>query len=88
MINSGLIFEHFDSYLKDEDNDMQSPQGAYRLLREDAQLSDFTDTLTEDLDNDSRKVVTEILNRQRETLLTESANVAPSVFTHEFNHWV
>lgn len=66
----------------DSDNDMSSPQGAVRLLREDSYFNDFSDTLTEGLDDTSRGVVNNVLNRQRELLLTESANVGPSVFTH------
>lgn len=66
----------------DSDNDLGTPQGAIHLLREDSSFNDFTDNLTEGLDDVSRSAVTGILNRQRENLLTESANVGPSIFTH------
>lgn len=81
-INSGLIFENFEKYIQENDNDFKTPQGAVRLLREDASFEDFLDGITEGVEDESTTVVKNILERQRETLLSESANVGPSVFTH------
>lgn len=83
MINTGLLFENYENYVTDEDNNLQEPAGALRLLREDAQFNDFADSLTEGLDDVSRAAVTSVLGQQRMQLLTESANVGPSVFTHK-----
>ena len=81
-MDTGLLFEHFNDYVNDSDNDMNTPEGAVRLLREDSNFSDFVDNITEGIDDNSRGAVGDILQRQRETLLTESANVGASVFTH------
>ena len=61
---------------------MSTPQGAVQLIREDSNFRDFTDALTEGLEGDARDAVTKVLEQQRMTLLSESANVGPSVFTH------
>lgn len=62
---------------------MSTPQGAVQLIREDSNFRDFTDTLTEGLEGDARDAVTKVLEQQRISLLSESANVGPSVFTHK-----
>ena len=81
-LNSNLLFENFEEYVNNDENELQNPQNAIRLLREDAQFADFADTLTEGLDESARYVVNNVLEQQRNQLLTESANVGPSVFTH------
>ena len=45
-------------------------------------FNDFVGNITEGMEDNSRGAVSDILQRQRETLLTESANVGASVFTH------
>ena len=82
-MDSGMIFENFTEFLKESDDEMNTPQGAIRLLREDTEFNNFIDTLSEGLDDSARAVVQNVLSKQREHLLSESANVGPSVFTHE-----
>ena len=77
-----VLYESFNEYVNDSDNDMSTPQGAVQLIREDSNFRDFTDTLTEGLEGDARDAVTKVLEQQRMSLLSESANVGPSVFTH------
>lgn len=84
IVDSGLIFENFSNYIQDEDNSMETPQGVMRLLREDSSFRDFTDNLIEGIEDPStRKTISSVLERQRETMLTEAANVSASVFTHK-----
>lgn len=82
-LNTNLLFENYEEYVTNEENDLQNPQSAVRLLREDAQFNDFTDTLVEGLDADASYAVKNVLDQQRTQLLTEGANVGPSVFTHK-----
>lgn len=77
-----MLFEHYEEYVNNEENDLQNPNNAVRLLREDAQFNDFADTLLEGLDDGTRYSVSQVLEQQRNQILSESANVGPSVFTH------
>lgn len=82
-MSTQTLFENYSDFVNNEENDLQTPSGAVRLLREDASFNDFVDTLTDGLDDNARSVAQNVLERQREQLLGESANVASSVFTHK-----
>jgi len=83
MIDSNVIFENYESYVKDNVEDLNTPSGVTRVLRDDAAFADFRDALIEGQDESSRNVLTNVLNRQRETILEEASNnVGASVFTH------
>lgn len=83
-----MLFENYEQFVHDEDNNLNSPDGASRLLREDASYEDFADTLLEGLDDSARNSAKAILDQQRLHLLSEgAANVSASVFSHKIR-WV
>ena len=62
---------------------MSTPNGAIRMIRDSAAFADFKDALLENInDSNQRAAVGRILDRQRENLLEEAANVSASAFTH------
>lgn len=77
-----MLFENYEHFINDEDNSLDTPEGASRLLREDASYNDFADTLLEGLDDSAREAAKSVLDQQRLQLLSEGANVGASVFTH------
>ncbi|MCP4763388.1 MAG: hypothetical protein GY870_16570 [archaeon] len=77
-----LIFEHYEDFLKDHSDDLANPTGAIRMLQDTGMFAAFTDSLTEGMDGHTRDSVLGILNRQREMVLEEAANVPASTFTH------
>lgn len=77
------LFENYEMYLSENSEDMSNPQGAIRMLRENSAFNDFKDALLENInDSSQRTAVSRILDRQRENLLEEAANVGASAFTH------
>ena len=79
---STTLFENYEAYLAENTDELSNPQGAIRMIRDNAAFNDFTDALLEGLNEDQRQPVARILNRQRENLLEEAANVGPGAFTH------
>lgn len=80
--NTSLLFENYENYVNDEDNDLQHQESAVRLLREESVFQDFADTLLEGLNDKTRAAVGGVLDQHRLNLLNEAANVSSSVFTH------
>ena len=77
-----LIFEHYEDFLKEHSDDLSNPSGAIRMLQDSGMFAAFTDSLTEGMDSSARDSVLGVLNRQREMVLEEAANVPASTFTH------
>ena len=83
MSTSSVIFEHYEDFIKDHSDDLSDPTGAVRMLQDSGMFAAFTDQLTEGLEADTRESVLGVLNRQREMVLEEAANVPASTFTHK-----
>jgi hypothetical protein len=75
-----VLFEQYETFIREHADDMATPKGAARLIQDEGMFRAYADTLTEGLDENIRETVFSVLNRQRESLLTESANVASSAF--------
>lgn len=77
------LFENYETYLNENADDMATPQGAVRLMRDEAAFADFRDGLLEGIDDPvQRSAVSRVLGRQRENILEEAANVGAGAFTH------
>lgn len=77
------LFENYENYLTENSEDLSNPQGAVRLMRDNAAFADFSDSLLEGIsDANQRASVARVLNRQRENILEEASNVGPGAFTH------
>lgn len=83
MSNTGLIFENYSDYIKENSEDLHSPQGIYRLISDESAFNEFKSALSEGLDDSAFKVVDGVLDRQRTSLIEEASNVAPGAFTHK-----
>lgn len=83
MNEKSLLFENYEEFIKEEEGNLATPEGASRLIREDASYNDFVDTLVEGLDDETAAAARVILDQQRLQLLSEGANVGASVFSHK-----
>lgn len=75
---SDLIFENYETYLKDHRDDIATPSGAIEMLTSDGAFRAYIDSLTEGLNPYSKNTIMAICERQREMLLEESINLGPS----------
>lgn len=77
------LFENYESFLNENADDLSSPHGAIKMLRDNGAYRDFTDCMLEGIsDFSQRQAVSRILDRQRESVLEEAANVSAGGFTH------
>ena len=75
-----LIFENYNNFLIENKDELNSPKDAYRLIHDDGMFRSYKDSLLEGIDENVRPSILNVLDRQREMLLSESANVASSSF--------
>lgn len=75
---SDVIFENYESYLKEHRDDISSPSGAIEMLTSDGAFRAYIDTLTEGLNPYTKNSIMGVCERQREMLIEESINLAPS----------
>ena len=74
------LFENYELFIREHADDISTPAGAARLIQDTGMFQAYMDSLTEGLDDAARASVMAVANRQREMLLTESANVPSSSF--------
>lgn len=79
-MDSNAIFENYESFLIENKDDLNSPQDIAKLITNDSMFRAYTDAITESLDADTRATVMRVLNAQRNSILTENANVPSSSF--------
>lgn len=75
---SDVIFENYDMFLKENNNQMATPSGAVEMLSSDGSFRAYMEALTDGLAPVSRAVVMAVAQREREMLLEESVNFGPS----------
>lgn len=74
------LFENYEVFIKENADDLQDPAGAQRLIVDHGMFKNYADALTSGLDESVRPGVLAVLDRQREMILQESANVPASTF--------
>jgi len=74
---SDMIFENYDSFLKDHD-ELETPAGAIDMLSSDGAFSAYMTSLTEGLEPYQKAAVMAVCDREREYLLQESIQLGPS----------
>lgn len=74
------LFENYELFIREHADDMSTPKGAARMIQDEGMFRAYIDSLTEGLEGNRRETVMSIANRNRECLLTESANVPSSAF--------
>ena len=74
------LFENYEAFITENADDLQDPSGAQRLITDQSMFKNYADSLTDGLQEDVRASVLSVLDRQREMILQESANVPASTF--------
>ncbi len=74
------LFENYECFIKENSEDLSSPQGSNRLIVEEGMYRAYVEALTENLEPHVKAAVVKILDRNREDILTESANVPGGAF--------
>ncbi len=74
------LFENYELFIREHADDISTPKGAARMIQDEGMFRSYMDSLTEGLDDHVRESVMGVANRNRECLLTESANVPASAF--------
>jgi len=72
------IFENYEMFLNEHSDEFSTPSGALKLITDNGMFRGYMEGLTNGLDSNQRAVAMAVANRQREYLLTESANVPGS----------
>ena len=75
---SDVIFENYDLFLKENNNQMATPSGAVEMLSSDGSFRAYMEALTDGMAPVSKAVVLAVAQREREMLLEESVNFGPS----------
>jgi hypothetical protein len=76
--NSDLIFENYEGYLKEHQDDLSTPAGAIEMLSSDGAFQAYMTSLTEGLEPYQKSAVMAVCEREREFLLQESIQLGPS----------
>lgn len=74
------LFENYELFIREHQDEFSTPNSAIRMLNDEAMFRAYVDSITEGLVPSTRSSVIGVLNRQRNMLLTESANVGASAF--------
>lgn len=72
------LFENYEHFITEHSDDLSNPSGALKMITDNGMFRSYMDALTEGLEPRVRGTVLNVANRQREMLLTESANVPGS----------
>ena len=72
------LFENYEHFINEHSDDLSNPTSALKMITDNGMFRSYMDALTEGLEPGTRKSVLGVANRQREMLLTESANVPGS----------
>jgi hypothetical protein len=79
--NQDLIFENYQSFLRDNKHDYETPNEFVQLLTENNLFDAYIETLIDRLPEDAQVSVRKVADLQRELLLTENMYMGPSANT-------
>ena len=74
------LFENYELFIKENADELQDPTGAMKIVMDEGMFKSYADSLTTGLDESIRPTVLNVLDRQREMILSEAANVPASTF--------
>lgn len=74
------LFENYELFIRENADDLQDPSGAMKVVMDEGMFKTYADALTTGLDESIRSSVLSVLDRQREMILSEAANVPASTF--------
>lgn len=74
------LFENYELFIRENADDLQDPSGAMKVVMDEGMFKTYADALTTGLDENVRSSVLSVLDRQREMILSEAANVPASTF--------
>jgi len=77
---STTIFENYEVFLNENKQDFSSPTDIVKLFNSDSMFHAYLESITDSIDADAKPGVMALLNRQREMILTEGANVSAGSF--------
>ena len=77
---STTIFENYELFLNDNKQDFSSPTDIVKLFNSDSMFHAYLESLVDGIDAGSKPGVMNMLNRQREMILTEGSNVSAGSF--------
>lgn len=69
------LFENYEHFINEHSDDLSTPSGALRMITDNGMFKAYADALTEGMEDNVRSSALRVLNRQREMVLTETANV-------------
>jgi len=75
------LFENYSSFINEHSGELNTPSSVLKLITDNGMFRSYMDTLTGGLEPSVRSTVLDVANRQREMLLTESANVPGSALS-------
>ena len=75
---SETLFENYELFIREHADDIGTPNGMVRMLNDEGMFRAYADSLTEGIEPTNRANVIAVLNRQRDMILQESANVPAS----------
>lgn len=74
------IYEGYENFITENQDDLSTPNDIVKLLTDDGMFRSYKDSLTENLSPEVRASVNNVLDTQRNMLLTEASNVSASSF--------
>jgi hypothetical protein len=74
------LFENYELFIRENADELQDPSGAMKVVVDEGMFKSYADALTTGLDENVRAGVLNVLDRQREMILQEAANVPASTF--------
>ncbi|MFW6246930.1 MAG: hypothetical protein ACOC22_02010 [bacterium] len=75
-----VIFENYENFINENKGELNSARDIVKLMNDEGMFREYADALCEGLSADVKPTVMGVLNREREMLLSEAANVSASSF--------
>lgn len=72
------IFENYENFLNENKSNIDTPQAMMRTLSDDVMFEAYKECLLDGFDGNVKAVLNNIMDRQREMVLSEGANVGAS----------
>ena len=75
------LFENYEHFITEHNDEISNPAGALKIITDNGMFRSYADALTDGLEPRVRNSVLGVVNRQREMLLSEAANVPGSTLS-------